>query len=247
MNPYLEQDDCWQDFHQTYIKELRDQIVSQVGPAYIVKLESHIYVHELGLEGRQFKGRADVGVAQHVQRQVSDMGTAVLEAPLKVRLPAVDFEVSDHIEIRDKESRALITVIEMLSPTNKKSGPDREQYLGKRSFLLYKQVHFVELDFLRGWPRMPVPELPACAYYALVRRASEWPPLLNLWPVGLRERLPIIPIPLRQPDADVRIDLQEILQVAYDSAQYGNYIYEGEPYPALSPDDQTWARDLVVA
>src|SRR4051812_10206748 len=100
------------------------------------------------MEQRQFKGRADVGVARNAQSRATESETAVLEAPLKIRLPAVDFEVSDHIEIRDKESRALITVVEMLRPTNKKAGPDREQYLGKRSFLLYKQVHFVELDLL---------------------------------------------------------------------------------------------------
>jgi hypothetical protein len=150
MNPYLEQDDCWQDFHQTYIKELRDQIVSQVGGAYIVKLETHIYVHELGAGTRQLAGRADVGVSRKEHVPSTGATTAVLEAPLKVRLPAVDFESSDFIEIRDKASRSPVTVIEMLSPSNKKVGPDREQYVGKRSFLRYKQVHFVELDFLRS-------------------------------------------------------------------------------------------------
>jgi hypothetical protein len=246
MNPYLEQDDCWQDFHQTYVKELRDRIVSLVGSGYVVKLESHIYVHELGVGTRQLVGRTDVGVSRKGHRPSTDAAVAALEAPLKVRLPAVDFEMSDFIEIRDKESRALVTVIEMLSPSNKKGGPDREQYLGKRLFLLYKQVHFVELDFLRGCPRMPIPGLPACDYYALVRRASEWPPVLNIWPINLKDALPPIPIPLREPDADVQVDLQQVLHAAYDSAQYGNYIYQGSPYPELSAEDSLWTRQFVV-
>ena len=41
-----------------------------------------------------------------------------------------------------------MTVIELLSPTNKYAGPHREQYLGKRKELLQSR-HLVELDLLR--------------------------------------------------------------------------------------------------
>ena len=63
-------------------------------------------------------------------------------------------------------------MIELLSPANKQPGSDREQYIHKRRQLLCSQTHLVELDLLRGGPRMPVEELPACDYYALVSRAG---------------------------------------------------------------------------
>jgi hypothetical protein len=42
MNPYLEQPDAWQDFHQGYIARARDALAAQVLPKYFVKLEEHI-------------------------------------------------------------------------------------------------------------------------------------------------------------------------------------------------------------
>ncbi len=86
-----------------------------------------------------------------------------------------------------------MTVIELLSPTNKYAGPDREQYLVKRRELLASPVHFVEIDLLRGGPRMPMQDLPECDYCVLVSRV-ETRLDAGLWPIRLRE-----PIRLRQP------------------------------------------------
>src|SRR5262249_38575067 len=145
---------------------------------------------------------------------------------------------------RDRNSRELITVLELLSPSNKKSGPDREQYLAKRRQLISSPVHLVEIDLLRGGPRLPVEDLPDCDYYALVSRVEERP-RVGIWPVRLRDRLPVIPIPLRSPDPDARIDLQEVLHHLYDAAGYEDYIYTGAPQPPLHPQDAAWARELL--
>lgn len=75
------------------------------------------------------------------------------------------------IAIRDRDDNGLVTVLELLSRSNKYAGPDREQYLGKRMLVLRSATHLVEIDLLRGGPRMPPPELPTCDYYALVSRA----------------------------------------------------------------------------
>src|SRR5205807_8592511 len=100
------------------------------------------------------------------------------------------------VEIRDRVDRRLITVIELLSPTHRYAGPDREQYLAKRGQLLASGTHFVEIDLLRGGPRLPLKDLPECEYYVRVSRAEERPQA-GLWPLRLRKRLPVIPIPLR--------------------------------------------------
>ena len=64
MNPYLEQDYVWHDFHEQFIPLCRQLLVPQVRPGYIVRLDEHIYIHELPSEERRFLGRADLGVAR---------------------------------------------------------------------------------------------------------------------------------------------------------------------------------------
>jgi len=59
--------------------------------------------------------------------------------------------------------------------------------------------------------------------------------------------LPIIPIPLRQPDPEAQLDLQAVLHHVYDAARYGNYIYDGTPQPGLRADEESWARQLLPA
>jgi hypothetical protein len=75
------------------------------------------------------------------------------------------------------------------------------------------------------------------------------PSLAAIWvgPIGLRERLPIIPIPLRVPDADARLDLQEALNHVYDASGYEDYIYSGSPDPQLELADRSWAESLLSA
>ncbi len=60
-------------------------------------------------------------------------------------------------------------------------------------------------------------------------------PTVGFWPIGLREPLPVLPIPLAAPDAPVRLDLKAVLDRAYDAADYGKYIYQETPVPALPP------------
>jgi hypothetical protein len=245
MNPYLEQEGVWQDFHQSFILAVRQALSPQVRPAYMVKIEEALFIHELSAEERQYLGRADVSVTRNPAGGGMRSAGTLLEAPVYGRVPvAVDIERHSYLEIRDRSSRELIAVIELLSPSNKRNGPDHEQYLAKRWQLLSSPAHFVELDLLRGGPRLPLEDLPGCDYYALVSRAEERP-RVGIWPFRLRDPLPLIPIPLRPSDPDARLDLQQVLHHVYDDAGYEDYIYTGAPQPLLQPADAAWARELT--
>lgn len=245
MNPYLEQDSLWQNFHQLFATTILQALVPQVRPAYIVTLEEHVYIHELSDDERLFLGRADVALTQVSTAEKTQAGATALQAPARGRIPAVvDIERLSYVEIRDRQDRQLVAVLELLSPSNKKIGPDREQYVAKRRRLLSGSAHFVEIDLLRGGPRMPLEDLPDCDYYALVSRVEERPDVA-VWPIRLRDRLPKIPVPLRAPDPHVWIDLQQLLDRVYDSAGYADYIYTGHPQPPLHPDDAVWARQFL--
>jgi hypothetical protein len=244
MNPFLEQETVWHDFHERFMPVAAEVLGAQVDPNYIVKIDEHVYIHEMPAEARQFAGRADVAVVQTWTATETRPATAVIEAPAQVHLPLVDLERISYVEIRNRDDWQLVTVIELLSPANKKPGPDREQYLAKRSQLLASAVHFVELDLLRGGPRLPLEELPQCDYYALVSRAEERP-RAGLWPLLLSDSLPVLPIPLRAPDRDAELDLAWLLNRIYDAAHYQTYIYTGQPQPRLTAADAVWAQQFI--
>lgn len=243
MDPYLEQADAWEDFHGHYIVGLAEALNRLVGANYFVKIEVRLYLRELGAEERRYFGRADAGVATSEISGASPT-TTVTTAPVRLELPAVETERQSYLEIRDRRNRRLVTVIELLSPSNKAPGADRDEYLGKRREVLASQAHFIEIDLRRGGVRPELPRLPVCDYYILVSRSEERP-TLGMWPVGLRDRLPIIPTPLAAPDPDVALDLQGVLDRVYDAAGYAKYIYSGTPEPPLSAADAAWAVALV--
>jgi hypothetical protein len=244
MNPYLERDAIWHDFHESFLPLARESLSAQVAPRYFIKIDEHMYIHELGQEQRRFIGRGDLWVAPLPSEPGGGTGSALLEAPSEVGIPEIDIEGQSYLEIRDRESRQLVTVIELLSPSDKCSGPDREQYLAKVRHLLRSNVHLVEIDLLRGGPRMPWIDLPPCDYCVVVSRAERRPKAGN-WPIRLRDPLPTIPVPLRQGEPDARLDLQAVLHRVYDGAAYHYYLYDAEPVPALSAEDAAWARQFV--
>src|SRR5947209_1688698 len=128
MNPYLEQEDVWQDFHDAMIPAIRDALTPQVSPHFIVKIEEHLYIHEPEARQRFRVGSGDIDViraAAPAARGRESMATVA--APAQILLPQVEIETQTFLEIRDRKDRELVTVIELLSPTNKKPGPDREQ------------------------------------------------------------------------------------------------------------------------
>jgi hypothetical protein len=247
MNPYLEQDDAWGDFHGRFLIACAEAIGAQLVPNYIVKIEEYVFVHDLAEGTRRLLGRADlsVGVAGPDGGRAS-AAAGVIEAPAQVELPEVGEERQHFIEVRDRRSRDLVAVVELLSPADKLRGPDREQYLAKRAKTLNGPAHLVEIDLLRLGPPMPAEDRPACDYSAMVSRVEERP-RAGFWPVRLRDRLPVIPIPVRSPDPDARLDLQEVLHRVYDAAGYHYYIYDGTPEPPLSKDDELWAKGFVPA
>ena len=246
MNPYLEQPAVWQDFHNSYLVFLRDQLHEQIRPTYFVKLEEYLFIRELP-EQRRALGRSDVAVAGTTGNRGGVAATSVLEAPAYGLLePAVEIERHSYLEIRDRQHLEVITVIEVLSPSNKRVGLDRDQYLAKRGQFLVSTAHLVEIDILRGGPRLPVEGLTECDYCVLVSRYEDRP-RVGLWPLRLRERLPHLPIPLRSPSECAHLDLQLALHRVFDSAGYNDYIYSGVPEPPLSKDDAAWALQFVTS
>src|SRR6478735_809957 len=92
MNPYLEQESVWHDFHERIVPLAADVLGAQVLPKYFVKIDEHMFVHEAGEEQRRLMGRADLWVAPLATDRSAGGATELLEAPCEVRLPRIDVE-----------------------------------------------------------------------------------------------------------------------------------------------------------
>jgi hypothetical protein len=223
MDPYLENPHFWPGVHASMIVYIRDQLQPLIRPRYLAAIEERVY-----LEG------------------------AECDAPVLVRVATQEIHET-YIEIVERESgQNVVTVIEVVSPTNKYAGPGRNSYLAKQREVMNGTAHLVEIDLLRHGPHvLAVPERAARTqaeydYLVGVNRAVELREEFELYPRRLRERLPRVRIPLSGTDPDVRLDLPALIAHIYESGCYAERIHYDQPcVPALSDDDQTWANELL--
>lgn len=258
MDPYLESPEIWHTLHTRLITNLADQLTAKLAPTYIADFETDIVIDfvDTGSNGGTNGGRKesrpvlspDVAIRKPASTVTEIAATgAVTVAPLQLRIPMPVERRLSRVKIIHREREVLVAVIELLSPVNKRAGEKREKYLKKRANYLESSVHFVEIDLLRRWKRMPLAgKLPACDYLILVSDANKRPDV-DVWPLRVRDPIPLIPIPLLRPDPPVMADLGEALRTAYARARYDLQInYNQPPKPALSAEDATWAAELIT-
>lgn len=246
MNPYIEKADLWPDFHNSFLPALRAAIMPLVVPKYVVRIEQHIYVDEP--RGSRRVGIADVDVSREPgpRSLPGRAGAITATPPKKLRVPRFRKRRVGYLAVRTTEGQRLVTVVEVLSPSNKDGGTDQDAYLVKRREVLAGDASLVEIDLLRGGTRMPITPPPACDYYTLVSRPPDRP-TVDVCPVQLRDRLPAIPIPLADGDPEPVIDLKAVLDRVYEEAGYAYSIYNTPPEPRLSAEDAAWAEALIPA
>lgn len=243
MNPYLEHPHVWHDFHNAFAIHLREEVAKAVPSDYVVRVDENVYIHELPEEQRKLFARPDVAIAHGSKRQdPTHSALELLEAPSAIRhYLTVDELHENYLTIRDSKTREVITVIEILSPSNKIK--DRDQYVEKRNEILKGPSHLVEIDLLRIGERMPDMNLPPCDYAIMVSHRDSRPDA-GFWPISIRSPIPLLPIPLRGEEF-VRVDLKPAIDRVYDTARYENDIYTDPITPPLPSTDAEWAADLL--
>jgi len=159
--------------------------------------------------------------------------------------------VDRHVQIIDPSSGGrVVTAIEVLSPSNKLPGRGRLAYEAKQRALLGGGVNLVEIDLVRKGPwafsiseRVWSPR-ERSAYMACVFRATR-PGERALYPMRLADRLPSIAIPLRPQDQDVVLDLQQVIDEAYETGRYDRTDYSRELDPPLRAEELGWATEML--
>jgi hypothetical protein len=247
MDPFIE-DQEWEDFHSRFNTAISDALAPDVEPRYIVRVERRVYV-EHGLEGTEQVRWPDISVLWSGGEPLPDSGTqtGTSIAPVECLLPGPQERRETYLVIRDVTTMEVVTVIETLSPANKRASSDgREQYLEKREEILRSKTNLVELDLLRGGQRLPVVKMPPGDYFAVVRRGHRRPQRADIFHWTIRDPLPRITIPLKKDDAEAPLDLQQVFTTVYDRARYQLSLnYKADLRTPLNQADAQWMRQLT--
>ncbi len=252
MDPYLEEPGLWPDVHHGLISQIQAELNPQLRPKYHVRVEERVYISDENDPGREVI-IPDLRVAAAGRDEQDDWAKETAAGYVAVAEPVVlttliDDEIHEpFLEVIDRHDRTVVAVIEILSPTNKVSGSrGRASYVEKRQEVMASPSHLVEIDLLRSGVAIHTRELlPPADYYVHVSRKDKRPKGV-VWPILLTQRLPVVSVPLRPDDEDVPLDLQEVLNTAYDRAAYDLAVdYRREPVPPLSEAQQRWAHALL--
>lgn len=241
MDAYLERH--WRDIHSSLVVYVRDALQDHLPAPLRARVEERVFVETPAGPER---------VVEH-RRSAPAPGGAALAEPLVIRIE--DEPVTQRfVEIVDAGSGdRVITAIEVLSPSNKAPGEGQTLYRRKQAELAEGKVSLVEIDLVRAGERVltipswRIPPSHRTPYQVVVRRGHR-PTEVEVYRVPLRERLPVIGVPLREGDPDAPLDLQELIARCYRNGRYeGTLDYERTPDPPLEPEDAAWADELRAA
>ena len=256
MDPYLEA--YWSDIHLKLLAFAGEALQPKLPPALRARNDESVWIEQDDGHDEVYRriAKPDVFV---VEDRPADAGAAVMEA---ATLPARRVEpvtlsfrpnppVHRWVQIVDaSDGNRVVTVIEVLSPSNKRAGDLNDLYRRKLEDYADAGVSLVEIDLLRGSRQHLavrteiVPRARRAAYYACVRRgwaANEW----KVYPMSLREPLPAIPVPLRRGDKAVWLELQPLIDRAYAAGAYDRTDYAKPARPPLRGEDAAWADALL--
>lgn len=250
MDPFIESRRIWSDFHLDLAAEIRAALNASIQPGYYATAVT--YVTYDVIEVAQAQPRAvspDVSVWRRQAGTHAPGTVAMIDPPALQSIVPLEVPVRlARVEIREAGTDTLVTAIEILSPINKRPGRERQHYLRKRRELLRSEVHVMEIDLLRGGERSPLATaVPSAPYYVTLARSGSRP-YVDVWPMQLDTRLPVLPVPLSTPDPDVPLDLGTVVHHVYERGGYATRIdyRQSVPPPPLNPAQQAWLEQLLT-
>ncbi len=247
MDPYLE-GPKWSTVHFDLIGQIAWQLAPKIQPKYRAFTNSQVILASLDpLEIPRVRLRLpDVGIYDKgVATATGPTSTAT--APLKLMAVMPELIEQKILEIRESESDALVTAIEVLSPSNKR-GDGLIEFQQKRREYLAGPAHYLEIDLLRIGKRFPIATtLPSVPYFIFLSRADQRP-CVDTWPITLDQPLPKVPVPLLDGDPDVELDLQSAWNSIFEHYGYDRLAdHTVNPTVPLSSEQQAWADELLRA
>lgn len=249
MDPYIEHRKRWADFHHEFVTNCRAALNRTLPENYVATIDERLQL----LSEEERRGETalpDVSVIHEPGAREGARPGAGSAATLDPHVVPQSIVWLDHpielfLEVRHFPNDSLVTSVEVLSPSNKRE-PGRSEFLYKRQNLLHRLINLVEVDLLLEGERLPMlAPLPAGTYFAFVTRTGS-SDYCEVYAWGVRQPLPTIPVPLREGDGEVPLDLAAVFAEVYERGRYHRQVdYVGPPPPLLGAEDQPWAAELA--
>jgi hypothetical protein len=155
----------------------------------------------------------------------------------------------EYLEIRQRSSQRLITLVEVVSPANRTTAEGRQVYLKQRQQAIAEGAATVEICLvLQGKPTLSYPRdgLPDFDYAVSVTRSGS-PERYEIYTTTLQKRLPKFKLPLAPDDRDTLLDLQTAFSRAYDQTFRNAIDYSPPPHPdvPLSDEKRRWINEWL--
>lgn len=253
MDPYLEQRGLWEQVHTRLIVAMADYLVPVVAPRFRVDIEQRVYLDlpYADPQPEDLVGKPDVMVleGEPTGGRPALARTIAGVSPLVAELPLPDEVNERFLEVREVSSGAVITVIEVLSPSNKRPGTGRQEYQQKRLAVLGSRTHLVEVDLIRAGGPLPMRlQDGSPGDYRIVISRAYRRPRADVFAFSLRQPIPDFPVPLLRGETEPAVPLNQLLHDLYDRARYDLSIdYRRPAEPPLSSSDGEWVAAQLAA
>lgn len=251
MDPWLEGGEVFPDLHHTLITYIRDAVNAALPPGYVATTANRVWVDP------ELQREPDVALFGRERQPNGNGGHGVALAGLTVIAQELTSDTLEepYLEILSAKGKRLVTAFEVVSLTNKRAGEKgRKAYQDKQQEYWLSNVNLVEIDLLRRGPHVTATPLPllreklgAFDYHVSVVLPCGRPSH-HAAGIKLGDRLPAIGIPLDSGADPITIDLQPMIDLAYDRGRYTELFSYREPCdPPLTPEQQAWAEGVLRA
>jgi hypothetical protein len=259
----------WADFHGPHITDIyRDMNRKLLPMGYIAHVERSMQIRRW--DDMPVRPRSDILIRDTQPERGRQPAPAVLAEPAHSTVADLLLATEDSekpwraIAIYRGERRQADTPVawlEILSPTNKRPGADRRDYIAKRQNLLDAGVVFVEIDYLHEYPSTfrslldytrPDERDEAHPYHIVMLdpRPDIWTgPAVNN---GFNVDDPIPPLTITLLENDqLTIDFDELYQNSFEAGFYGDHYIDYAALPVhfdrYSPADQARIARRMLA
>jgi hypothetical protein len=193
-------------------------------------------LYQILLPGLVDRYRARIGQRQYVTEQA--LFTSIIR----------EEHQEEFIEIRQRSDSRLVTLVDVVSPSNKTGDIGRRAYLTKRGEAKAAGANLVEIDLvLQGLPTLEYSRegLPDWDYAVTVTRASHTEKH-EIYSATLQKRLPRFRLPLAADDRDTVLDLHSSFTRCYDQGGFAALIdYRRDPPVRLPDEDRQWLHETL--
>jgi hypothetical protein len=248
MDPWLERPGFWPDVHDSLIMSLRRALAPLLRPKYYLAVQQRTVIAVVPPEPQPLF--PDLAVLELDKSSLAqEEPFAAFVEPILVEIPVHETITEDYLEVVEAASRQVVTIIEILSPSNKRAGEDRQAYISKREKIFRTPMNFVEIDLLRDWSPMPFTVSQTnghLSHYRILVKRNVSVRHAFLYPFSVRDPIPVFPLPLQSGDVEPPVRLGAGLKEIYDEYGYDLYIdYNRPPEPPLSDADAQWAAEIL--